>query len=173
MVINWNPRKAICFWRALGGWQDFLILYCGRYSPPGSPKAAPRWGCWGSSERHPLVPLSLKGHSRPNLSAEDWVVPPFLLPVLAYTVRVCDRPGAEPRLGACPWVPATKWGSPVLHYQSQPSLSVWLPLQQGRTSPAHSRKPEPHHLAPHPLLSQPSRDLLSLTNLAQAPPLGL
>ena len=44
MVINWNPRKAICFWRALGRWQehrfpDFILWQI--TAPQGHPRQPP------------------------------------------------------------------------------------------------------------------------------------
>lgn len=148
MVINWKSRKAICFRKLLGRWQEYQFLNSllwHIWPPQGHLRPPPRWICWGSSEPHSLV-LSFflfffgKVIPIPALLLRIGVSHLNRSPFYLIHLGVGDRPQVEPRIGTThrrlPWgggerTPASERATPTL---------AWMPLQKGRTLPAHPWK---------------------------------
>lgn len=170
MVINWNPRKAICFWRVCGEQQEHQF-----------PNFIP-WQIWITWDCLQLGWLRLFWITLPYpLFVFFGKVFPFtphcwalVAPLLLYPLPSSTPQGVWGATGWAwgwdqPWASAMRWGEPSRPASvSAKTCLPWTPLQ--RTSPA------PFWKQPcHPTLlckSWPSRERLGLPSLAQALLLG-
>lgn len=150
---------------------SFLILYCGKHAPPlpGAPEAVSNWVCWGSSEQHSIAP------------PPRFYLKVILIQTSPLRIHLPHLPSYTPQ--DVWWAKSWAWGwdqpwgicheveesptdlAPVHAKTSLPGT----PLQRGSTPLPALGKPGLQHSN---LLCKtwPSRDRLSLSSLAQAPP---